>query len=525
MTVSPSSFESFLRSALSNPKEALLQLDRVEAAKSLARYIKLAWPVLEPATPYVHGWHIDAISEHLEAVTAGEITRLIVCVPPGFMKSLTTGVFWPTWEWGPKGLPAHRYVSTAHREPLAVRDNLKARRLVQSVWYQQRWGAAAPGTDDPLTDKRVIITGDQNAKTKFENTKTGFREGMPFTAMTGSRGSRVLIDDPMSVDDARSPAKREAIVEIFLEAIPTRLNDQQTDAIVIIQQRLHALDVVGTAIAKNLGYETLVLPMEMDRDPVTSANPNPPLARCRTKIGFVDPRTEEGELLFPEKFPKEVVEKLKNTLGSYAVAGQLQQRPVPREGAMFKREWFDVVQSAPAGTRWVRHFDLAATRGGAGARTAGVKLGITPDGKLIVGHVVTTRQEGVEVKRLIKQTFQADKKQHGNLVTFSLPQDPGQAGKVQKMDFLKLLHGLPVAIRPETGDKVTRAEPLAAQAEGGNMALLSGPWNEAFLDEVQTFPGGALKDQVDAMSGAYGSLLKQHAMRTTAGPRLIRRTA
>src|SRR5690606_34247123 len=159
-----------------------LAIERELCRRSLADFAKLAWPILEPATPLKWGWALDAICQHLEAVSDGRINRLLMNVPPGTMKSLLTAVIWPAWEWGPRGMPEKRFISTAHKQDLAVRDNLKCRRLIQSEWYQARW---------PIT-----LTGDQNAKTKFENDRTGFREAMAFTSMTGARGDRVILADP-----------------------------------------------------------------------------------------------------------------------------------------------------------------------------------------------------------------------------------------------------------------------------------------------------------------------------------------
>ena len=130
-----------------------LSIEREYCRRSLGNFIRRAWPVLEPGQPYIHGWHMDAISSHLEAVTAGQITRLLINIPPGTMKSMSVGVFWPAWEWGPKGMPHMRFIGASHEEGLATRDNLKMRRLVQSEWFQSLWPTA--------------LTGDQNAKTYF----------------------------------------------------------------------------------------------------------------------------------------------------------------------------------------------------------------------------------------------------------------------------------------------------------------------------------------------------------------------
>lgn len=290
-----------------------IDLDRAIAARSLAGFARAAWHVLEPSAPLKWGWSLDAICAHLEAVTRGEIKRLLINVPPGCMKSLLVGVIWPAWEWGPQGLPSTRYLGTAHKQELAVRDNLKCRRLIRSKWFQERWP--------------VVLTGDQNAKTKFENSETGIRECMAFNSMTGSRGDRVLLDDPLSVDHANSEADLKSAELTFTEALPTRVNNEDS-AIVVIMQRLHERDTSGIILQRELGYTHLCLPMRYE-----------PTRKCSTSIGFTDPRKTEGELLFPERFSEKAVADLERTLGSYASAGQLQQRPTPRAGGMIKVHW------------------------------------------------------------------------------------------------------------------------------------------------------------------------------------------
>jgi predicted phage terminase large subunit-like protein len=456
-----------------------------ERCTSLVGFVREAWHVLEPNSAYAHGWHIDAICDHLEAITAGCLNRLLINVPPGMMKSLLVSVFWPAWEWGPRGLASLRYLASSYSENYVKRDSRRMRDLVASEWYQALWG-----------DKvRLVRAGELS----FANEATGFREGVPFPSLTGGRGDRVIIDDPHSTETAESEAERARTARIFRESVPTRLNDPATSAIVIIMQRLHANDVSGVALALKLGYDHLCMPMEFEAS-----------RRCRTSIGFEDPRSEEGELLFPERFPADVVQRDKVPLGQYGVAGQFQQRPAPRDGGLFKRAWFgEPVLAAPPGTRWVRHWDLAASKkrgSGIGqAATAGVKLGQAPDGAFYVGHVLRLQDEGHEVRKAIRSTAAAD----GVQVEVSLPQDPGQAGKVQASDLVAMLAGYVVHAEPETGDKVTRAEPIAAQAAAGNLRLVKGDWNEAFLDEVGNFPSGSHKDQVDALSGAFGRLLKR----------------
>ena len=472
-------------------READRERDRVardsegirERSRSLAGFIREGWHVLEPSQPYVHGWHIDALCHHLEAVTDGLITRLLINIPPGTMKSLVASVFWPAWEWGPRGLPSMRYLTTSYAEKFVKRDSRRMRDLVQSEWYRSLW-------------PEIELT--RAGEMSFANTKMGGREGMAFASLTGGRGDRVVIDDPHSTETAESPAERATTTRIFRESVPTRLNNPATSAIVVIMQRLHEKDVSGQILDLGLGYEHLMLPMEFE-----------PERRCRTSIGFTDPRSTEGELLFPERFPRAVVERDKKILGSYAVAGQQQQRPAPREGGMFKRAWFDVVDAAPATVRKVRRWDFAATdpreqkkQGGDPDWTVGLLLSES-NGVYYIEHVTRDQVSPAGVEKMLKATAEQD----GKRIKVRIPQDPGAAGKSNAAHQVKLLAGWDVKAAPETGSKEVRATPVSAQAEAGNIKLVRGPWNEAFLDEVSMFPNAAHDDQVDALSGAFAELV------------------
>lgn len=452
-------------------------IEREVCEASLAAFARRCWPVLEPATPLKWGWALDAICDHLEAVTDGRIRRLLINVPPGSMKSLLTSVIWPAWEWGPKGRPENRFIGTAHKQDLAVRDSMKCRRLIQSDWYQRHWP--------------MVLTGDQNAKTKFENAKTGFREAMAFTGMTGSRGDRVILDDPHSVDDANSVAKLGADVMTFREALPSRVNNDQS-AIVIIMQRLHEMDV--SAVALELGYEHLCIPMRFE-------GPRP--ATC---IGWIDPRAEDGELMFPDRFPAKQVDELELSLGPYATAGQLQQRPAPRQGGIIKPDQLGVMDALPVdGIHWIRAWDLASTvprKGSDPDWTVGAKFGKDRDGRFYIGDIVRMRGGPDEVEATIVNTAARD----GKSIRISIPQDPGQAGKSQVLYLTKKLAGYRVTSSPETGDKITRAEPMAAQINIGNVSMVRAPWNDALVAEMRVFPNVAHDDQIDACSRAFNEL-------------------
>ena len=310
-----------------NAEASLIADDKYRCPKSLAHFIRRAWHIVEPGQPYIHNWHIDMICYHLEAITKGVMlddekyyNRLLINIPPGGMKSLLTNVFWPAWEWGPRRRPSLRYVCASHSMDLAIRDSTKMRRLIQSEWYQARWGDI------------VELTGDQNAKTKFENTRTGFRQAIAAGSITGARGDRVIIDDPHSVESAESDAMRETTKDWFERAVPTRLNNPDRSAIVVIMQRLHEEDVSGIVIEKQADeYDHIMIPMEFDPD-----------RAAPTKLGYEDPRTRKGEPYFFERFPPHVIERDKKIMGTYAASGQFQQTPTPDDGGIIKRSWWQL---------------------------------------------------------------------------------------------------------------------------------------------------------------------------------------
>lgn len=449
--------------------------------QSLVGFVAEFWSVLEPGRVYMPNWHIAEICRHLEAVTAGRITRLLINIPPGSMKSLIVSVLWPAWEWGPANKPHLRYLTTSYEQGLVERDCVRMRRLVESEEYQALWG------------DRVTLMSDQNTKSKFQNKKLGGREGRAFTSLTGGRGDRVIIDDPHSVDSADSVVQREATERIFRESVSSRINGPDS-AIVIVMQRLHEGDVSGIVLALDLGFEHLMLPMYFEPD-----------RRCVTSLGVADPRTRAGEILHPALFPPARLLKDRLLMGEYATAGQWQQRPQPREGGMFRREWFDVVDAIPQSGQRVRAWDLAATIKSTTSNdpdyTVGLK-GMKLGEQIIILDMVRRRGTAGEIGELVRQIALQD----GRQCIIRMPQDPGQAGKAQIEHYVGLLAGYPLKVSTVTGDKGVRATPAAAQAEFGRIKLARGAWNDDFLAEISAFPRGRHDDVVDALADLVDEL-------------------
>jgi len=476
-----------------------------EKCKTLVGFIAEAWHVLEPLTPYVYCWHHAAIAEHLEAITHGQITRLQINVPPGSGKSIIASCLWEAWEWGPGGMPGLRYLTTSYTETYARRDSRKMRDLVLSDWYRMLW-------------PNVVLTRDN--ETDFENSAKGGRRAMPFASLTAGRGNRVVVDDPHSTETVESDIERDRATRLFRESVTSRLNDPARDAIMVIMHRLHPKDICGTIETLGLDYVKLILPMEFETN------------NLHYSPYYDDPRDAEDELLCPERIPRETVEKNKIELGSHAYATQFQQRPSAREGGMFKRHWFKIVDAVPAEAKArVRRWDLAASEN-AGDWTVGVRMSMlggqsvqlpsTPaaagtkykaQGSMRVGaqfyveDVMRFREGGKRVRQAIQNTASVD----GRNCHIVIPQDPGQAGKEQSQSIIGENAGFRITAERETGSKATRAEPFAAQCEAGNVYLLRGAWNEAFIDEMTAFPNSTTDDQLDAAAGAFNKLVKVSA--------------
>ncbi len=324
--------------------EAEFNKERKAQAKrgGLLRFVKYFWSALEPERDLVEGWPLDAMCEHLEAISFGEIKRLLINVSPGSMKSLLTDVMWPAWEWGPLNRPYLRYVAFSYSASLTERDNGRFRALLESERYRSLWG-------ERFALERI---GDR----KIANNRTGFKLATSIGGVgTGERGDRVILDDPHNVKESESATVRAETVRWFRESMSNRLNDEQS-AVVIIMQRLHEEDVSGFILAAELNYCHLMIPMEFEPERF-------PAGYQGNELGWIDPRAcdDDGELLpvekmdecagqlaWPERFPRSQVEEFKLDMGPFAFSGQYQQAPMPRKGGIFELVWWQTWES-PSG--------------------------------------------------------------------------------------------------------------------------------------------------------------------------------
>ncbi len=337
--------QSTFQSALRTPRRTLMALDRLEYEEDLLTFFKDAWPLIVGAKPYIPGWHLEAIAEHLMAVTRGTLGTqiLIINIPPRMTKSSLVSVAWPAWMWAlPPELvegvlttpfvgPQVQILSSSYGTMLSKRDTNRTRRLISSSWYQRLWG------------DRFHLMDDQNAKGRYDNDKGGYRLAVSEqSGLTGEGGDIITVDDPHNAVDVDSETKRDSTIEWWDESMSTRLNDQDIGVYVAVMQRLYENDLTGHIISQNNSNNVthLMLPMEYDsRRHCTTHIP------WRSPVNgliepFSDPRTEDGELLCEERVSERALASLKVKLGPFGTAGQLQQAPTPRGGAILLEDYW-----------------------------------------------------------------------------------------------------------------------------------------------------------------------------------------
>lgn len=470
--------------------------DRVDAelaVRSLSQFVKMMWPTVE-GSRYVHGYHIDAICEHLMAVSSGQIKKLLITIPPRFMKSLLTAVFWPAWDWLKN--PERRFLFASYAQSLSLRDSRRCRMVIQSERYEKLLQSHQPD---------LVLVGDQNTKIRFDNNFNGYRIATSVGgALTGEGGNVVCVDDAHNLIEGESEAVREGVITWWSEAMSTRRDDFKNSAYVIIGQRVHEHDLIGHILATESGWDHLCLPMRYEGN-----------SRVASTLGYKDPRKVANELLWPTRCDEADCRELEERLGQYATACQLQQRPAPREGGMFRTANMAIVKAVNPNmvVDTVRYWDKAGTQGG-GAYTAGVRMrrlkkvqGMTFE--YVIDDVVRGQWTAGVREAYIKMTAQTDNHKSGHIIKTWVEQEPGSGGKESAENTIRMLTGYRVFKDPvgaSEGNKVARAEPLSAQVEIGNVAVLEAPWTRDLLDEMKLFPNGRYKDQVDAVSGAFNKL-------------------
>lgn len=463
--------------------------------KGLRGFVHEAWPLVDPHA-LVWGWHMDAMCEHLEALHRREIRDLVINVPPGMSKSITASVLFPAWVWGPGGDPAHRWIMASYAERLLLRDARKMRTLVDGPWYRARW-------------PDVRIPKDRTASTAagvYFTTRGGMRYSATVRgSVTGDHADTVGVDDPIDPQgaSASSGVELDAVLEWWTGTMPSRYRDHARSARFLIMQRVHERDLTKEFV--RAGATVLCLPMRFERAH--------PFRYPR------DPRTREGELLCSARVPEAEAVRLEEILGPNRAAAQLQQRPAPAGGGVFKGAWFKRWTELPPGGTWTISVDCT--------------FKVTSDGSYVVIQVwyqqgpnfylVDQRRERLSFTDTVAALLAMVAAYPG--VMKVLVEDKANGSAVVDVLRSKVM-GL-VLVEPE-GGKEARANAVQGLPAGGNVYVphetdakypdgrRGARWVADFIAECEGFPRALHDDQVDAMTQYLNHAAPRHADRLKA---------
>lgn len=458
-----------------NPRQAAADLEWIRR-RGFAEFVRRAWPQVEPAT-LVWGWHLDVVCEHLEAWRRGDFDDLVINEPPGCSKSLIVSTLFAAYAWIDD--PTWRWIAASYDRAVANRSARRHRELVASDWWAARWPQV------------TIPTGSEESKSVeyFFNDRGGSRYTTTVrAAVTGQHADAHIIDDPHDPHGVASVAELDATLAWWRETMPTRFRDPKRPRRVLVMQRLHEKDLAAEMVRD--GATVLCLPMRYEaRHPHRWAR---------------DPRTREGELLVPERYDETAVARLEGRLGPRATAAQLQQRPAPAGGSLFKAEWLTRRWTEiPQGGTWGMSLD-ATFKDTKTADFVVIQVWCTvgPDHYLV--DQVRGRMDFVETLR----QFVALAARYPQAL-LKLVEDKANGPAILSVLRAKL-PGL-VAVEP-FGSKEARAQAVEPLFAGGNVVLpdperarypdgrVGAPWVPELVHEVTTFPSAANDDQVDAMT-------------------------
>lgn len=452
-------------------------------------FTREAWPVVVPGEPFMPNWHVEAICDHLQALQEDKFDNLLINIPPRHGKSILCCVMYPAWLWLVD--PAYRMIYASYSQTFAMRDSRETHRLILSPWYQGNWGS------------NFAMAEDAEAQVRFENTKKGFRIATsPGGLGTGEGGDLIAVDDPHKADEVASEVQRQAVLDWWNVTMQTRTGRFGRTKRLVVMQRLHEKDLSGDIIERG-GYTHLCLPQEYE--------PNHPNIRKFWPGWSGDPRKLDGDLLWPDRFPRERidVEQKPPRLSSTVYAGQYQQRPAPAEGSFFLRKWWkfhkqdplDLIQKAKFKC-W--SWDMAFKDLDDSDFVCGLAwCAVGPDFYLLPQRYHA--RMGFSASKIAVKSGKA--KYPG--IHAILVEDKANGTAVVE-DLKKTMSGL-IAVEPE-GGKESRAAVVQPYAEGGSIYLPDpsiAPWIGEYIDEMATFPNAENDDYVDATSQAIVWLLNK----------------
>lgn len=445
-----------------------------------AAFVRKTFSTLNPITPLAWNWHLEAICYALDRVRRGEVKRLIITVPPRSLKSLIASVAFPAFLFGHN--PSAKIVCVSYAMDLSHDFARKCRSLMNSQFYRELFPATRIGAERDSVSDFVTTQRGHRLSTSVDGT------------LTGRGGDIVIIDDFHKPDEALSDVRRSTALQWFDNTLYSRLDDKNTGAIIIVMQRLHLFDLVGHVLEKG-GWEVLNLPAIAEQDEMIPIGPG----RFHRRLA--------GDLLHPERENQAILDELRRSLGSNAFSAQYLQRPVPLEGAIFKRNTFRSYRKLPDSQlkRTVQSWDTAQS----GSPNADYSVCTTWKVYGQNYYLVDLLRERLTYPELKRAAIEQAAKHQPNYV---LIEDIG-AGQSLSQDLIKERPSYcsnPIRIKPKA-DKLTRAAQHSATFEAGQVHFPDGaPWLDDLLLELMQFPGAYHDDQVDSITQFLNWQIHEH---------------
>lgn len=489
---------TLVRQAISHPIQVIAESCR----RSLFYFMRTFWDEVSNDTPHWN-WHIPYLCAQLMRATYNVSNHqpkehdIIINIPPGTTKSVTCSVMFPVWCW----INWHwmRFITVSYSGALSLELAEYSRDLVRSKRFRELFPDLTIKQDKDTKSNFRIQKTIYDDKGRAVDVKLGGNRYSTSVGgtLTGFHGHILLVDDPLDPNRAVSEAELTSANRWIDQTLSTRKIDKAVTPTVLIMQRLHQADPTGHILDKKKqnvfhiclpgeihSYEEQVTPVEL---------------KLHYKDGLLD----------PVRMPLNVLQDMEADLGQYGYAGQVGQNPTPPGGAMFKTEHFQTLDAMPsldespdnAVSQIIRYWDKAGSEG-KGAYSVGVKMAKLKSGKFVVMDVRRGQWSTENRERIIKQIAVAD----GTRVVIYQEQEPGSGGKESAEATITNLAGFTCFADRPTGNKVFRADPYSVQVNNGNVYLLRGDWNHAFIEEHKYFPFGTYKDQVDAAAGAFNKL-------------------
>ncbi len=457
-------------------RNTVVSISEEELKGSLANLYLHQFAVHVSHGQWVAAPHLRYLSKILtEAFLSHTPPRICVSIPPRHGKSELMSRRLPEWllYW----MPESRIILTSYEAE-----------------YAAEWGRKVR---DDITEESDFfgfsVRGDSSAANRWETTKHGIMvTAGAGGAITGRGGNLLIIDDPIkNAEEASSPTVRKKIWDWFISTAFTRLEPH--GAVILMMTRWNEDDLYG-----HLKEQTEQNTELTEQGAWTFINIP---AICESEDDLL--HRPLGTALWPERYPVDVLNSIKGTIGSYFWSALYRGSPIPQEGTMFKREWFTIVDDYPHGySRSVRYWDLAATAKKTADFTAGCRM-IESNGQYWILDMQHVQASPLNVEKLVHVTAQLD----GYATDVWMEEEGGATGKNSTDHYRRyVLNGYSFFTERPGTDKVSRARGFSAAAEAGNVHLLKGPWNEAYLNELCSFPYGAHDDQVDSSTGAYRQL-------------------